>query len=328
MSTIKDVASLAGVSICTVSRALANKDYIKPETRKRVLEAAEQLQYKPNHVAQSLKTGKTNTLALMLPDITNMYYPIIAKHVEEYAAQRGYMILICNADMDLQKEMQLVELLKKRNVDGVIALPMSKSIAHIQTLAYQGIPYVFVNREFADDPHCIPSDNVYGGYTVAKHLIARGKRKICGIFQSFENPIYEDRCRGVKAALQEHGLGDSYFLYDVADMQDVHNRVEVFLGEEEYPDAFFVANDMLAAGVYSAAYHRKLEIPRDISVAGYDNIAYAPMMIPPLTTFEQPEEEMAREAVDYLISQIEDDAVPGKKFGKMRGRLVLRDSVA
>ena len=302
--------------------------YVKPETRKKVLEAAEQLQYRPNHTAQSLQSGNTNTLGLILPDITNMYYPIIAKHIEAYAAEKGYMILLCSSDMSVQKEAQLVELLKKRNVDGVIALPLSKAISHIQSLAYQGIPYVFVNREFENDANCIPSDNHFGGYTMTKHLIEHGHRDICAIFQSFDNPIYEDRCSGAKAALREFGLDDSRFLYDVTDMQDVHDRVVGLLGETGRPTAFFVANDMLVAGVYSAAYHRGLGIPKDVSVVGYDNIAYSSMMIPPLTTFEQPEAEMAREAVDYLVAQIEDDAQPGKVFSKMRGKLVSRESVA
>lgn len=327
MSTIKDVANLADVSICTVSRVLVDKGYIKPETKEKVLEAARKLQYRPNHTAQNLKAGNTKKFGLVLPDITNMYYPIIAKSIEEYAGKKGYMILLCNSNMSLQKEKQLFELLKRRAVDGVIALPVSQDISHIQELACQGIPYVLVNRDFANDSHCIPSDNFYGGYTMMKYLIEHGHKNICAIFQSFENSIYKERWEGAELALKEFGLNDTLFLYDVNDMLAAHKKVLSLLGTNEQPTAFFASNDMLAAGVYSAAYERKLIIPKDISVVGYDNIAYSFLMVPPLTTFEQPAGEMARRAIDLLIKQLNGDAI-NKKAKKLRGRLVERKSVA
>ena len=129
MATIKDVAKLAGVSICTVSRALANKENITPKTMEKVLSAVRELDYKPNYSARSLKIGSTDTLGLIVPDITNPYYPKVAKSIEEYAEKKGYMILLCNSNEDLNKEKRLVDTLKKRNVDGVIILPCSRHIA-------------------------------------------------------------------------------------------------------------------------------------------------------------------------------------------------------
>ena len=151
MSTIKEVAALAGVSICTASRALNNKDNIRPETRKRILDAVRELDYRPNFSAQSLKHGRTNTLGLIVPDITNPYYPKITKSIEEYAANHGYMLLLCDSNGQIDKEKRIVESLKDRHVDGIIALPCSNDVEHIQSLGNAGVPYVFINRHFGDD---------------------------------------------------------------------------------------------------------------------------------------------------------------------------------
>jgi LacI family transcriptional regulator len=327
MSTIKDVADLAGVSICTVSRAIANKDRIRPETRKRVLWAAKKLNYKPNFTAQRLKLGGTSTFGLLLPDITNPYYPKIAKSIEEYAAECGYMILLCNAEENLQREIQLAETLLSRNVDGLIVLPSTQSIGHIQRFAEEGVPYVILNRNFAGESHCIPSDNTYGAYTMVKYLIENKHTNICAVFPGFDNTIYGERYAGVLAALREFGLekcADS-FLMDAGDMQTIHDQVLVLLRRPKYPTAFFAANDLLTIGIYSAINECGLRIPDDISVAGYDDILFASMFVPPLTTYLQPEAEMARAAIDHLICEIEGKVPP--RAEKLKGRIVIRKSV-
>jgi LacI family transcriptional regulator len=327
-STIKDVAALAKLSICTVSRALADKDRIRPETKDRVLRAARELKYKPNFTAQRLKLGRTNTLGLLLPDITNPYYPKIAKSIEAYAARHGYMILLCNADEDLQKEIQLAEMLLSRNVDGLIVLPATQSIRHIQRFADKGIPYVIINRSFDGEKHCIPSDNRYGAYTMVKYLIENNHTNICAVFPGFGNPIYRERYEGAAEALREFGLEKcaGSFLLDVRDMQNIHDRALAVLRKKNHPTAFFAANDFLATGIYSAVNECNLRIPNDISVAGYDDISFAPMMLPPLTTYLQPEDEMARAALDHLINEMENRA--SAPLEKLKGHIVIRGSVA
>ena len=327
MATIKDVAKLAGVSICTVSRALADKNNIKPQTRERVLSAARELDYKPNFSARSLKIGSTNTLGLIVPDITNPYYPKVAKSIEEYAGRQGYMILLCNANEELEKEKRLVETLKKRNVDGVIVLPCSQHIDHIQSLEKSGIPYVFFNRSFSGERHCIPSDNYYGAYTMTKYVIENGHKKICAAFLSFDNPIYQERYEGTLAALREHGLQAcaEQFLFNVRSIQDFYKRMLVLVGQPDRPTALVAANDMLCIGAYSAANACGLHVPEDLSVTGYDNIQFAEMMMPPLTSFLQSEDEMARTGVDYLLELIAGEQPEPPK--QLRGRIIVRRSV-
>ena len=327
MATIKDVAKLAGVSICTVSRALANKENITPKTMEKVLSAVRELDYKPNYSARSLKIGSTDTLGLIVPDITNPYYPKVAKSIEEYAEKKGYMILLCNSNEDLNKEKRLVDTLKKRNVDGVIILPCSRHIEHFRGFDNAGIPYVFLNRSFKGTANCIPSDNFYGAYTVTKYVIGKGHRNICAAYLGFENQIYQERFQGTMEALREHGLEQcvKQFIFDIKDIQDSYMRIRKVLEGRDRPTALIAANDMLCFGAYSAASDCGLSIPGDFSVTGYDDISMASLMMPPLTSFRQPEDVMAKGGVDYLLECIAGNS-PAPP-ARLRGELVVRQSV-
>ncbi|MDR1831998.1 MAG: LacI family transcriptional regulator [Fusobacteriaceae bacterium] len=328
MTTIKDVAKLAGLSICTVSRALAGKDKIRPETRERVFAAAKELDYKPNLSARSLKTGSTHTLGLIMPDITNPYYPKVAKYIEEYAEKFGYMLFFCNASEDVKREQMLVESLKKRDVDGVLVLPCSCEIKHFESFSDAGIPYVFLNRKFPGNINCVPTDNFYGAYMMTKYVIQAGHRKISAAFLSFENQIYHERFDGAVRALEEHGLKRcvEYFLFDIRDIGDAYQRISQMLLGADRPTALVAANDMICIGAYGAASACGLRIPEDFSVTGYDDIPMAALMIPPLTSYRQSEEEIAKRGVDYLLSCIAGKPQP---YGdRLRGEIIVRQSVA
>ena len=329
MSTIKEVAALAGVSICTASRALNNKDNIRPETRKRILDAVRELDYRPNFSAQSLKHGRTKTLGLIVPDITNPYYPKITKSIEEYAANHGYMLLLCDSNGQIDKEKRIVESLKDRHVDGIIALPCSNDVGHIQSLRNAGVPYVFINRQFRKDLCSISTDNFYGGYTMVRYLIENGHHRICGIFPEFDNQIYEERFHGAQEALREHGILEEnvrFFLFDVHSMRGSYDKITALLTDgRDRPTAVFCANDMLVMGVYGAIRDCNLKIRDDISIVGYDDIPMASMMTPPLTTFLQPEDEIAEKAINYLLELIDGNAPHIMEC--LRGKIIIRESV-
>lgn len=328
MATIKDVAKLAGVSICTVSRTLAGKDRIKAETREKVLNAVEELGYKPNYSARSLKTGTTDTIGLIVPDITNPYYPKITKSIEAFAEKKGYMILLCNANEDLNKEKRLVETLISRGVDGVIVLPCSRYIDHFSKFDLAGIPYVFFNRSFPGELKCVPTDNHYGAYIMTKHLLEHGHTNITASFLSFENQIYQERYEGTLEALSEYGLKScaENFLFNVKSIEDSFNKMCKLLQSDNRPTALFASNDMLSLGAYSAANQCGLRIPQDFSIVGYDDIAMASIMMPPLTTFRQSEDEIAKVGVGYLQFLIEGESP--KRIKRLRGEIVVRSSVS
>ena len=324
MATIKDVANNVGVSICTVSRALANKNYVKPETRERVLQAAKELGYKPNYIAKSLREGNTRTIGLILPDIANMYYPKIAKYIERYFADQGYMILLCNANRDIEKEVRLVEMLKSRDVDGVLVWSSFQKIDHFQSFAEANIPYVFVNRDFKQE-NCVPCDNFYGGYSMIRYLIENGHRRICAMFPSFENPVRKECYAGAVKATEECPDCHVDYIFDAEKMEVSHDQIEEHLQVGTAPTAFFAASDMIAISLYTAIQKNGWRIPEDISVVGYDNISFTSMLNPPMTTFEQTERELAKAAVDALLALIAGEKIQSSK--KLQGKIIIRDSV-
>lgn len=328
MATIKDVAALAGVSICTVSRALDNKNYVKAETRQIILDAAAALDYHPNHAARSLKQGMTKTIGLIVPNILNEYYPKITKSIETYAQKTGYSLILCDTDENVSQEKRIVTMLKNHDVDGVIALPCSEDVSHIKSLSKAGIPYVLVNRRFDDVRDSIPTDNVYGGYVMTRHLIDNGHTRIGMIFPSFRNQIYRERFEGAEKALRESNLFEinaANFLLDVSELKSIQEMLRSLLTNQDKPTAIFASNDMLAAEVYQIAYELGLNIPQDISVVGYDDTMLSSYLTPPLTTFLQPEDEIAEAAINYLILRINGQSPPESM--ELRGRIILRNSV-
>lgn len=328
MATIKDVAREAGVSVCTVSRTLSGKGYIKAETRERVMKAVKDLDYHQNKLAVSLKTGRTNTLALIIPDVMNMYYSRLAKYLEQYAADKGYMVYLCNSSNRVERERRFVENLCQQKVDGVVVTPCTNEHQHIRKLADFGIPYVYLNRNFQDEPErCIRNDNFKAAYDCICYLIDNGHTRIGGIFQSFDIMIYEERYAGMVKAMEDRGipLDQSNLLFDVDGLEGCHAQVEQLLLKKDRPEAIFTSNDMLACDVYKAAYNCGLKIPDELSVIGYDNIIMADKMIPPLTSYFTPAAELAQAAVQYI-----DTGIHGGtrcEFPVLEGKLVIRDSV-
>lgn len=330
MATIKDVAKRAGVSVCTVSRTLAGKGYVKEETRTRILEAVAELHYKPNRTAKNLKTGGADSLALILPSITNIYYPKLAKYIEQYANENGYMVFLCNADNSLQKERDILQNIYSQNIAGVIITPSTNEHSHIRQLRDYNIPYVYLNRNFADEKeHCIRIDNTRAAYEAVRYLIQSGHRRIGGLFQNFENMSYRERYEGMIAAMKEAKLeiDPQYFLFNLEiDSPDLAYRtIYRFLNSDSRPTAIFACNDMAAFILYKAAYELGIRIPDQLSVFGYDNCIMADMVAPPLSTFNTPSQELARAAVDFIIHCLKNEAP--KPLPLITGDLVIRESV-
>lgn len=167
----------------------------------------EELGYRPNALAVNLKTGRRQTLALILPSLTNIYYPKLEKYLEAYATEKGYIIYLNNTEYNLEKEKQIVDNLIGMDIAGVIITPTSGEHAHIMKLAEYNIPYVYLNRYFEDDvEHCLQMDNKTAAHDAVDYMIKLGHKHIGGIFQSFDNSTYRDRYEGMLAAMEEHGL--------------------------------------------------------------------------------------------------------------------------
>ncbi|MDR1933832.1 MAG: LacI family transcriptional regulator [Spirochaetales bacterium] len=328
MTTVKDVAKLAGVSASTVSRSLSEKIFVDPQTKARVLLAVEKLKYRPNLMAKGLKEGITRTFALIIPSITNLYYPQLVHSVEKCAAENDYSLILYNTNEDLEAERKAVEALQKYYVAGVIVSTASNDIQHILALEKNNIPFVLLNRLFPGNVNYVSNDQALGARKVMGYLIQKGHKRISVLLCGFQKQIYKYRYDGCMAALRAHRLeaSEKFFLFDVNGIDVAHRRVIEIMRRKKPPTALFVTNNMLAFGVYRALNELGLRIPADVSIIGYDNLLTDQYMNPPLTSYEQPLDEIGKHAVLNLISQIKNKLRKPEKL-LLSGSLLERESV-
>lgn len=302
-ATIADVAARAGVSTATVSRVLTGVGQARPETRARVLEAARALGYRPSEIARSLKRRSTQTIGLIITDIENPYFPQLVRAVEDAARAEGYSVLLCNAADDPEREAGYLELLVDRRVDGLIIAATSLGERHGTWLTAPPIPVVLVNTAAPGvGVPAITSDNVLGGRLVAEHLLGLGHRRFGYLMPPPRNVDAVDRFGGVRAALSGAGCPpDALTVCDgEAHVRGGESATHALLGRVPETTAIVAYNDLMAIGALRAVRSRRIRVPADVSVVGFDDVAVAAYVDPPLTTVTQRTDEMGRWAVARL----------------------------
>lgn len=335
MATIKDVAMMSGVSISTVSRALSGKVPVAEETRERVLEAVEKLNYKPNVLAQGLKKGETNLIALIVPNIMNPIFPAVARGVEDTARKLGYNVILCNTDEKREVEMQYINDLKESWVDGFIFATACNDSDHIIQLRDSGTPVVLlirnIERRLEREFSSVMVNNVKGAYDMTQFLINSGNRRIAFIKGNMDLLLYRERYEGYCRALRDASIEldqELIFAQKDEDGTDIYNKVLLMLKKGIRPDAIFASSDPLAMSTVRALRDAGLSIPCDISVAGFDNLDISAVMEPPLTTMAQPLYKMGAISAKCLINQIENkkEANSNPKHYVMNPKLIIRKS--
>jgi LacI family transcriptional regulator len=305
-ATIADVAVKAGVSTATVSRVLAGVGRARPETRARVLQAARELDYRPSEVARSLQRRSTQTLGLIITDIENPYFPQLVRSVEDAARAAGYSVLLCNAADDPEREASYLDLLVERRVDGLVIAASSLGARHGDWLTAPPIPVVLVNTAAPEaDVPSIMSDNEGGARMVTRHLIDLGHKRFGYLMPPPRNVDAPERLAGVRKALRDAGIP--------SDALEVARGEALVWGGEVAADqlldrapettAFVAYNDLMAIGALRALRRRGRRVPAESSVAGFDDVALAAYVDPPLTTIAQRTEEMGRWAVTHLVGE-------------------------
>lgn len=328
------MANLAGVSVSTVSRALNNGSYVSPGTRERIMDAVEQLNFRPNYFAKALKVGVSKIIALILPNINNPVYALITQGVESIARAKGYNVILCNTDENINTELEHISLLKDRNVDGFIFATARSDTHHIDNLVAAGIPTVDVMR-YSLGANAVTVDNFKIGYDATTYLIRHGHKKIL-IFTGDDNIVsYKLRTDGYRQALIEHGIEfeeSNVISSKVEDTVILRHTVVDTIKRGSVPDAIFCVNWPRAIGVYGAAKELGLKIPEDLSVFGVDDLEFIPFLDPPLTTVSQPFYEMGRKAAEVLLQELSQAENPPvtKSFVQiiMPTEIVERESVA
>ena len=307
-ASIKDVAKEANVSIATVSRVLNDVDVVNEDTKKKVVEAINKLGYRPNIVARSLKTQRTKTIGIIIPDISSQFYPEIVRGAEDGANIYDYNVMLCNTDLDKQKEIEYLRVLREKMVDGVIFMSNSLDKEVIDVIKNLQMPTVLVEtRDKEGEFPSVTIDNKLAAREAVNYLIGKGKKKIAymGTQENAMNAA-ADRYVGYKEAIEEHGLVlnmDRVFFGGLK-AQDGYNGMEEVLKRTKDIDAVFCASDECAMGAINSLRENGFDIPQDVEVIGFDNIYAASIFYPKVSTVAQPMYDMGSVGMRMLIKMI------------------------
>jgi DNA-binding LacI/PurR family transcriptional regulator len=302
--TIKDVAREAGVNISTVSRALNNGYGVNDQTREHVIAVATRLNYSPNRIASGLVTGRSHSLGLIISDIRNPFFAEVARGAEDAARTGNCDLVLCNSDLDPDKQMRYVQSLLAKRIDGIMMNSVSVLSREQQAqLAGSGVPIVLLNRPASNQTFStVCADNEAGGGMAARYLLGLGHRKIAHVTGPRQHGNLSDRTRGFVRALQSaKNPVQPIVLRGKYNFDGGAKLTKKLLDEHPDVTAIFAANDVMAFGVVQAALDRGLRIPEDLSLIGFDNIEFSVIVHPPLTTIHQPKYETGYAAVDILL---------------------------
>lgn len=330
--TIKDIAKQAKVSIATVSKIINNKDEgFSNETKNRVKKIMRELDYHPSSIARGLVTKKTNVIGLILPDITNPFFPDVVRGVEDTANLHGYNLVLCNTDDDEKKEKTYFRILRDKYVDGVIYTNAAAiRDKNIQILIDGEIPFVLMDRYIENKliPY-IHTDNERGMYEVVDYLVKSGHRKISFISGPVGDIVAEHRVNGYRRALFEAGIeyDDSLVRCGNYKVSGGISCMESLLDSGVDFSAVACANDMMAIGALDVLKGRCIRVPEDISITGYDDIFLSQITTPKLTTISQPKYELGKISAEMLFKLINGEEISSSEI-KLTPHLVVRESVA
>ena len=324
--TIKRIAELANVSSATVSKILNGKDqYISEATRRRVLEIVEREGYIPNAVAKSLKIRSTKTIGVIIPDVMNLFFSELARGVEDAAGKKGYSVILCNSDNDESKEEKYMKVLQEKMVDGIILTASESSVS--KSLKRRDIPIILLDRNITIDAKVgrIIVNNQEGIYSATNYLIKMNCKNIGFISSDKASQLPIERLKGYKKCLLDNGFKieqRKIFLKNYT-IQTGYVGTIALLGRGKI-DGICCGNDLIAIGAINALKERRIKVPDEVKVIGFDDIQISQYLDPPLTTMRQPIYKMGEEAVNMLVSIIEKEDV--EKIITLNTTLIKRGS--
>ncbi|MGL4451293.1 MAG: LacI family DNA-binding transcriptional regulator [Sarcina sp.] len=317
-TSIKDVAREAGVSIATVSRVLNDIDVVNEETKKKVQEAIKKLGYRPNIVARSLKTQRTRTIGIIVPDISSQVYPEIVRGAEDVANIYKYNVMLCNSDCDGEKEKEYLRVLKEKMVDGVLYMSSSLEQDTLDLINELDIKTILV--ETSNKDNALPSvsiDNVASAYEATKHLLDKGRKNIAfiGISKSEKN-AWGMRFEGYEKALKEAGIevNEELCFFKNLKIKTGKKGVAEILAKRHKIDGIVCASDEIAMGAINTLRENNFSVPEDVSVIGFNGIEMAKNFYPTITTIEQPMYDMGSVAMRMLIKLLNNQEIDNAYF--------------
>lgn len=312
MATLKDVAKETGLTVSTVSRVLNNRGYISEETRQKVYDAMKKLNYHPNEVARSLSKQSTNTIGVIVPHIRHPYFAELISNLESQAYQHKHKILLFNSQEKNEKEWEYLEMCSSNRVAGII---LCSGTVGVEEFTGLNVPLVTIERYIENGTAAVECDNMQGGRLAAKHLIERGCRHLVHISGVHGTAMpADDRAAGFAEVCSQSGVeyqvaGTEAYQYNNL---EYHEVLEKLLKENPKTDGIFASSDLIAAQLLQVCAKLGISVPEQLKIVGFDDVNIASLTTPPITTVRQPVKEMAKLAVEFLISAGEGEVVPNR----------------
>ena len=332
MPNMKQIADMAGVSLGTVSHVLNDSARVREPLRKRVFEAVEALGYQPSQLARGLRRDKTNMLGMVIPDVTNPFFPAVVRGAEDIAFANGYRLVLCNTDNDHEKELAHLNELRTYLPSGLIVIPSSFSDLTVQAERYRraGTAVVCIDRlpkRWNGDSVTVANEQ--GAYAATRHLIKIGHRRLAAITGPLHLTNAKQRLDGFRRALNESKLtvAPEYLHETTFERAGGYTKARLILKLLPPPTAIFAGNDMIALGVIQAIRELGLHCPKDVSVMGFDDLDFAELISPSLSSVSQSGYQLGAMAARILMDRLRGDNGPPKHL-VLNTQLKIRDSVA
>ena len=329
-ATLHEVGRRAGVSAMTVSRVVNGRGGVDLDTRRRVEEAIQALDYVPNRIARGLISQKTQTIGLIVPDVVNPFFAPVVRGAESAARKAGYRVLLCNSEGDLRLEREYIEDLVAHRVEGLMLAPASdRSRSSILSLLRGGFPLVLIDRSLPDaDCDLIVSDNANGARRLIEHLIAIGHKEIAHISDAEDTSTGRERLRGYRDALDAAGIPfqSELVVRTTVDRIGGYRAAQEILARDPLPTAIFAVNNMTAVGTMEALRERGLSVPKDIGLVCFDDVEHLAVLSPILTVIDQPAETFGSLGAQLLLERMTGKASSRPRRIILQTDLIVRES--
>jgi len=330
MVNIKDVAKRADASVASVSRVINKVGYVSEELKNKILEAMKELNYQPNTIARSLRSNKTNTIGLIIPNSSDPIFAEISKIIQELLFKENFNLVLCNSEYTEALEEKCLDVLISSRVDGIIIIPIGQNSSKINKITDNGTPVIVLER-LLDGTNCpaVITDNYQGGYDLAEYLIKLGHRKIGYLDRPVALPHNIERLAGIRRAFEKNRIKfkDDFIIKSGFDFKSGYIAMEKLLNLDPTITAVAAFGDIPAIGAIRHIFDRGLFVPENISVVGFDDISYSNYNYPRLTTVHTPKRKIATTACTLLFDEINNSkGIIEKEEISIRPRIIVRES--
>lgn len=332
MTGIKQVAEIAGVSIATVSHVINGTRFVSEETKNKVFRVMQELDYRPNSAARSLRSQKSNTIGLIVPilpsDTSNFFFMTVAQGIQHTLKKHGYHLLLSNnSTEEIQDEIEQIKLFNTKQIDGLIIASIANEVSYLNEIVGKQYPVVFIDRQprgYQGD--YVLADGFGGTYRAIQALFDKGHRNIGLLTGELGITTSNERFEGYKQALKDNGIAYNPEIVSIArsDFENGYEATKALLENNEIT-AIFIANNVLTMGAMKCIQEKKIRVPEELAVIGFDDYDWTRITTPPLTVIRQPSYELGEKAAEIMIERI-DTPTEAKQEYRLPTSLVMRDS--